>query len=92
MVQISLSDKYLGMMVYSKQTAKFQMYREILAFIIYICTDDPVFLGGGVLFCFFQDIPDTFFRAYRIRISENYTGASKTDLTHPYPSLGKDKN
>ena len=30
--------------------------------------------------------------AYRIRISASYTGASKSYLTYPYPSRGKDKN
>ena len=32
------------------------------------------------------------FLAYQIRISTNYTGASKSYLTDPYPSQGKDKN
>ena len=36
--------------------------------------------------------PESLFIAYRIRISVNYTGASKSYLTHPYPSHGKDKN
>ena len=35
------------------------------------------------------EFPD--FLAYQIRISANYTGASKSYLTHPYPSRGKDK-
>ena len=32
------------------------------------------------------------FLAYHIRISANYTGASKSYLTRSYASLGKDKN
>ena len=32
------------------------------------------------------------FLAYRIRISASYTSASKSYLTHPYLSSGKDKN
>ena len=35
---------------------------------------------------------DSYMLAYRIRISANYTGASKSYLIHLYPSRGKDKN
>ena len=35
---------------------------------------------------------DSYILAYRIRISANSTGASKSYLTHPYPFRGKDKN
>ena len=34
---------------------------------------------------------DSYILAYRIRISASYIGASKSYLTHPYPSRGKDK-
>ena len=48
--------------------------------------------GGG-----FFDLPLTpmiyaYILAYRIGISANYSGASNSYLTHPYPSRGKDKN
>ena len=41
--------------------------------------------------CFRGEIRKLFL-AYRIRISANYTSASKSYLTQPYPSRGKNKN